>query len=130
MTAGTVMLRTNSDLLFSVTMKDCKLETFPASGAGGQHRDHGNTAVRITHIASGAVGEGRDSRSQLQNKRNALGRLSRTPKFRAWVNREAALRSGLPTPEELTEKEMAPQNLKTEVKVNGRWAVVDPSELS
>lgn len=111
------------ELLFSVTMADCKLETFPASGAGGQHRDHGNTAVRITHLASGAVGEGRDNRSQLQNKKNALRRLSQTSKFKAWVAREVSIRSGLPTPEQLVEKAMVPENVRTEVKVNGKWTV-------
>lgn len=113
------------ELLFSVKTRDLELETFPASGAGGQHRDHGNTAVRFTHKLSGAVGEGRDSRSQLQNKKNALKRLSETPEFKAWVRRESAIRSGLPTPEELVKKTMIPENLRVEYKDNrNRWTTV------
>src|SRR5215469_15759677 len=127
MIAGYVMPK--GKLLFSVTMADCKLETFPASGAGGQHRDHGNTAVRITHIASGAVGEGRDNRSQLQNKKNALRRLSETPKFKLWVQRESAIRQGLPTPEELVAKAMAPENIRTEIKEGGKWVVTNSDSL-
>jgi len=37
-------------LLFSVTIKDCKVETFSVSGAGGQRRDKKQTGVRITHL--------------------------------------------------------------------------------
>jgi len=55
----------------SVTMADCDLKTFAAGGPGGQHQNTSNTGVRITHRASGAVGEARDSRSQLQNKQAA-----------------------------------------------------------
>lgn len=55
----------------SVTMNDCDLQTFAAGGKGGQHQNCTNTGVRITHRASGAVGEARDSRSQLQNKQAA-----------------------------------------------------------
>lgn len=111
-------------LLFSTT--DFEMQTFPASGPGGQHRDHGNTAVRLKHRPSGAVGEARDNRSQLQNKRAALKRLSETSAFRLWVNRESAIRQGLPTPEQLAERAMKPENLRVEYKdERGRWTVVD-----
>jgi protein subunit release factor B len=113
------------ELLFSVTTKDLELETFPASGAGGQHRDHGNTAVRFTHKPSGAVGEGRDSRSQLQNKKAALKRLSESPKFKAWVKREVAIRSGIPTPEQQVKKMMSPANIQVEYRVDGKWEKAD-----
>jgi hypothetical protein len=55
----------------SVTMKDCDLQTFRCGGPGGQNVNKVNSGVRITHRVSGAVGEARDSRSQLQNKKAA-----------------------------------------------------------
>ena len=63
----------------SVTMKDCNLKTFAAGGPGGQHQNTANTGVRIIHRASGAVGEARDSRSQLQNKHAAWRRMAAAP---------------------------------------------------
>lgn len=46
------------ELLFSVT--DFKMTTFTAGGHGGQHQNHNNTAVRITHVRSGASAESRE----------------------------------------------------------------------
>lgn len=96
-------------LAFSVTKKDLKIDTFSAGGPGGQHQNTSNTAVRITHVPSGAAGEARDSRSQHQNMRNALQRMAASGKFRAWVNRQL-LGNPLP-PEEQVEKDMDPSNL-------------------
>lgn len=97
------------ELAFSVTRKDLIIDTFSAGGTGGQHQNTANTAVRITHPASGASGEARDSRSQHQNKKNALKRMTQDPKFRVWVNRQLL---GNPLPvEEQVERDMAPGNL-------------------
>lgn len=97
------------ELAFSVTRKDLKIDTFSAGGPGGQHQNTSNTAVRITHLASGAVGEARDSRSQHQNMKAALHRMASSGKFRTWVNRQL-LGNPLP-PEEQVERDMAPGNL-------------------
>jgi len=43
------------ELLFSLTKKDFKVETFRGSGAGGQHRNKTDSAVRIKHPASGRL---------------------------------------------------------------------------
>lgn len=112
------------DLLFSVTLKDCKVETKRGHGNGGQNRNTRDTAVRIVHEPSGAVGESQEERSQLQNKRTAFQRMARHPKMRIWIARETLIRSGLPSPEEQVKKAMAPQNIRTEVKdPKGRWMV-------
>jgi len=59
------------ELMFSVTLTDCDVQTFRAGGKGGQNQNKRETGVRIIHRASGARGEARDERSQLQNKRLA-----------------------------------------------------------
>ena len=52
------------ELLFSVTAKDCRFDYYRGSGAGGQHRNKTESAVRCTHLASGAVGQAEDHREQ------------------------------------------------------------------
>ena len=71
------------ELLLSVTLKDCDVQTKRGHGKGGQHRNRRDTAVRIVHRASGAVGESQEQRSQLQNKRAAFRRMAQTPVFQA-----------------------------------------------
>lgn len=69
--------------ILSVTLKDCDVQTKRGSGKGGQNRNKRDTAVRIVHRASGAVGESQEQRSQLQNKRAAFLRMAQTPVFQA-----------------------------------------------
>lgn len=68
--------------ILSVTLADCDVQTKRGSGKGGQNRNKRDTAVRIVHRASGAVGESQEQRSQLQNKRAAFRRMAESPKFK------------------------------------------------
>jgi protein subunit release factor B len=78
------------ELLFSITKKDFKIDTFRSGGKGGQNQNKVESGVRITHIESGAVGESRSFRDQPQNKKEALRRLIKTPTFQAWHKRKCA----------------------------------------
>lgn len=79
----------DKELLFSVTKKDFRIDTFRSGGKGGQHQNTTDSGVRITHIESGAVGESREERKQHQNKKIAFERLAKTPTFKTWLNRKA-----------------------------------------
>lgn len=110
------------ELLHSITKKDLEIQTFRAGGPGGQNQNKRNTGVRIIHNASGAVGEARDQRSQLQNKKNALKRLVEHPKFKLWNARVCHEIITGETIEEKVEKSMNPKNLKVEIKEDeGDW---------
>jgi len=68
--------------LFTLNKKDFEIQTFRSGGSGGQHQNKTNTGVRIIHKKSGAVGESREHKSQLQNKKAAFTRLTKTDKFK------------------------------------------------
>lgn len=105
----------NKQLLFSLTKKDFKIQYFKGSGAGGQHRNKNETAVRIIHPDSGARGESQEYKSREQNKKAAFKRLVESKEFKKWHKLEVARRKGLLAEiEEEVEKMMKPENLKIE----------------
>jgi protein subunit release factor B len=68
--------------ILSVTIHDCEVQTFRSGGKGGQNQNKRDTGVRIIHHPSGARGESREERSQLQNKRAAFRRMAESQRFR------------------------------------------------
>jgi peptide chain release factor 1 len=98
--ACTVAVMPEPDEQQAVTLNpaDLRIDTFRASGAGGQHINKTDSAVRVVHLPTGIVAECQDGRSQHSNKAKALQVLQARIQEKERSERaakEAALRKGL-----------------------------------
>jgi hypothetical protein len=92
-------MKKEKKLLFSVTKNDFEIQTFTVGGPGGGGKDTSNSGVRLIHKNSGAIGEGREHRSNIQNRKSAFLKLIDTKEFKTWHKIECARHMGQPIPE-------------------------------
>ena len=77
----------------NIDKNDLRVDTFRASGAGGQHVNKTDSAVRLTHIPTGLVVECQDGRSQHKNKEKALSLLAAKLKQQEIDNQQESIAS-------------------------------------
>ncbi len=100
-TATVAVLPEVTDVEINIDPSDLQIDTYRSSGAGGQHVNKTESAIRITHLPTGTVVECQDERSQYKNKDRAMkilaSRLYEAERARQMSERSAERRSQVGT---------------------------------
>lgn len=126
-TATVAVLPELADIDFHINESDIKVDTFHASGHGGQNVQKVETAVRLTHIPTGVIATCQTERSQFQNKEKALAILRariyeiEEAKKQAAVAKDRKLQVGTGDRSEKIRTYNYPQDRITDHRVGKNW---------